>query len=61
MVRQAEENFALANGRFQAGIGTSVERTDAQVLLTNARTSQIQALYDYKVDEARLEKAMGRP
>jgi len=61
VVRQAEENFALANGRFQAGIGTSVERTDAQVLLTNARTSQIQALYDYKVDEARLEKAMGRP
>lgn len=61
VVRQAEENFALANGRFQAGIGTSVERTDAQVLLTNARTQQIQALYDYKVDEARLEKAMGRP
>ena len=60
VVRQAEENLALANGRFQAGIGTSVERTDAQVLLTNARTSQIQALYDYKVDQARLEKAMGR-
>lgn len=61
VVRQAEENFALANGRFQAGIGASVERTDSQVLLTNARTQQIQALYDYKVAEARLEKAMGRP
>jgi outer membrane protein TolC len=61
VVRQAEENLALANGRFQAGIGNSVERTDAQVLLTNAKTSQIQALYDYKTDEARLEKAMGRP
>lgn len=61
VVRQAEENLALANGRFQAGIGNSVERTDAQVLLTNARTQQIQALYDYKVDEAHLEKAMGRP
>lgn len=61
VVRQAEENFALANGRFQAGIATSVERTDAQVLLTNARTQQIQALYDYKVAEAHLEKAIGRP
>jgi len=60
VVRQAEENLALANGRFQAGVATSVERTDAQVSLTNAKTSQIQALYDYKVDEARLEKAMGR-
>lgn len=61
VVRQAEENLALANGRFQAGVATSVERTDAQVSLTNAKTSHIQALYDYKVDEARLEKAMGRP
>jgi TolC family type I secretion outer membrane protein len=60
VVRQAEENFDLANGRFQAGVGTSVERTDAQVLLTNAKTSQIQALYDYRVAEAQLLKAMGR-
>ncbi len=60
VVRQAEENFDLANGRFQAGVGTSVERTDAQVLLTNAKTSQVQALYDYRVAEARLQKAMGR-
>jgi outer membrane protein TolC len=37
-----------------------VERTDAQVLLTNAKTSQIQALYDYRVAEAQLLKAMGR-
>ncbi|MBI3804522.1 MAG: TolC family protein [Nitrospirae bacterium] len=61
VVRQAEENLELANGRFQAGVGTSVERTDAQVLLTNAKTTQIQSLYDYKVAVAHLEKAMGRP
>lgn len=60
VVRQAEENLALANGRFQAGVGTSVERTDAQVLLSNAKTSRIQALYDYRVAVARLERAMGR-
>jgi outer membrane protein TolC len=60
VVRQAEENLALANGRFQAGLGTSVERTDAQVQLANAKTSQIQAMYDYRVAEARLQKAMGR-
>jgi len=60
VVRQAEENLDLANGRFQAGVGTTVEQTDAQVLLTNAKTSQVQALYDYRVAEAQLQKAMGR-
>lgn len=60
VVRQAEENLELANGRFQVGVGNSVERTDAQVLLTDAKTSQIRALYDYTVAEARLEKAVGR-
>ncbi|HTN44069.1 MAG TPA: TolC family protein [Nitrospiria bacterium] len=60
VVRQAEENLDLANGRFQAGVGTTVEQTDAQVLLTNAKTSQVQALYDYRVAESQLQKAMGR-
>ncbi len=60
VVRQAEENLALANGRFQAGVGASLERTDAQVQLTNAKTAQIQALYDYRVDHAQIEKAVGR-
>jgi outer membrane protein TolC len=60
VVRQAQENLDLANGRFQAGIGTSIEQTDAQVLLANAKTSRIQALFDYRVAAAALEKAMGR-
>jgi len=60
VVRQAQENLDLANGRFQAGIGTSLEQTDAQVLLANAKTSRIQALFDYRVAAAALEKAMGR-
>jgi outer membrane protein TolC len=60
VVRQAEENLDLANGRFQAGVGTTVEQTDAQVLLTNAKTSRVQALYDYRVALAQLQKAMGR-
>jgi outer membrane protein len=60
VVRQAQENLDLANGRFQAGVGTSIEQTDAQVLLTNAKTAQIQALFDDRVAAAALEKAMGR-
>ena len=60
VVHQAEENLSLANGRFQAGVGGSVERTDAQILLTQAKTSRSQAQYDYRVAEAILEKVMGR-
>lgn len=60
VVRQAQENLDLANGRFQAGVGTSIEQTDAQVTLANAKTARVQALFDYRVAAAALEKAMGR-
>ena len=58
-VKQAEENLELANGRYAAGVGHPIEVTDAQVGLINAKLSHIQALYDYKVALANLEKAMG--
>jgi outer membrane protein len=58
-VKQAEENFEIANGRYTAGVGNPIEVTDAEVLLANAKLSYIQALYNYKVSQANLEKAMG--
>lgn len=58
-VQQATENFEIANGRYAAGVGNPIEVTDAEVLLANAKTSYNQALYDYKVARASLEKAMG--
>ncbi len=58
-VRQATENLEIADGRYAAGVGSPIEVTDAQVALTNAKTSYIQALYNYKIAEASLEKAMG--
>jgi TolC family type I secretion outer membrane protein len=58
-VRQAEENLDLAHGRYAAGVGNPIEVTDAQVAYSNAKTAYIQALYDYKVAQASLEKAMG--
>ncbi|MFA4916092.1 MAG: TolC family protein [Syntrophales bacterium] len=58
-VKQAEENFEIANGRYAAGVGNPIEVTDAEVALSNAKASYIQALYDYKVAQASLEKAMG--
>lgn len=58
-VKQATENFEIANGRYAAGVGNPIEVADAEVLLANARTAYNQALYDYKVARATLEKAMG--
>ncbi len=58
-VKQAKENLDIANGRYAAGVGNPIEVTDAEVLLTNAKTSYIQALYDYRVAVATIEKAMG--
>ena len=57
--KQATENLDIANGRYSAGVGSPVEVTDAQVAYTNAKTTYIQALSDYKVAQASLEKAMG--
>ena len=55
----AQENYDLASGRYQVGVGSPLEITDAEVSLATARANNIQALYNYKVAEARIEKAMG--
>jgi outer membrane protein TolC len=58
-VSQAQENFDLAKGRYQVGVGSPLEITDAEVSLANARANYIQALYNYKIAESRIDKAMG--
>lgn len=58
-VQQAEENYAIAKGRYEAGVGNPIEETDALVALSNAKTSLIAALADCKIAEASLLRAMG--
>ncbi len=57
----ARENLRLAWGRYQAGIGTIIEFTDAQVQFSQADLNFVQALYNYRVYEAQLDKAVGKP
>ncbi|MDP2645301.1 MAG: TolC family protein [Desulfobacterales bacterium] len=59
-IDQAQENYNLASGRYQVGAGQTLEINDAEVLLANARANHINALYDYKTAQARIEKAMGQ-
>jgi TolC family type I secretion outer membrane protein len=56
---QAEEALRLATSRYEAGTGTQLDVLNAQTALTEARTTQIQALRDYAVARARLERAIG--
>ena len=58
-VQQAQENVDIANGRYAAGVGNPIEVTDANTGLSNARTNLIQALANYKIARASLEKSMG--
>ncbi|MBM4286253.1 MAG: TolC family protein, partial [Deltaproteobacteria bacterium] len=56
----AQENLRLAQGRYQAGVGSIIEVTDALVQFARADLKYVQALYDYRISEARLDKAVGR-
>src|SRR5438876_5035342 len=60
LVVSAQENFRLAQGRFDAGVGTILELTDAQLALTQAQNTESQALADYRIALARLDRAVGR-
>ncbi|HSE91099.1 MAG TPA: TolC family protein [Candidatus Binatia bacterium] len=56
----SKENLDLANGRYQVGVGSIIEATDAQTLYTEAQTTYIRTLYDYKIAEAQFIRAIGQ-
>lgn len=57
---QARESYRLARVRYDAGVSTLVEVSDAQAALTQAENNQVNALYNYNAARARLDKAVGR-
>lgn len=59
LLEQAEENLRLANGEYAAGVGTPIEVADAQLSLSNAQITRIQALSDYNGFLIRLQRSMG--
>jgi outer membrane protein TolC len=60
-VGQAEEALKIAKARYESGQATNLDVLDAQLALTQAQTNRIQAVHDYLVSLARLEKAVGQP
>ena len=60
-VSQAEEDYRIAQLRYQAGVGTNTDVLDAQVALTDAQTNYLQSVYDYNISKTNLETAIGVP
>ncbi len=59
-VSQAEESVRIATIQFENGIITTVELTDTQLALMQAKVNRLQAQHDYVVGLAKLEKAIGQ-
>jgi outer membrane protein len=63
---QAQAAFELARIRYNTGVSTRpgvsplIEVSDAQVALTTAEQNQVNALYDYNVARAQLDRGVGR-
>lgn len=60
-VAAADENKLLAEGRYQEGVGSMIEVTDAQAQALDAQTANIRAKFDYYLALARLDRAVGKP
>jgi outer membrane protein TolC len=59
LVRQAEENLTLAEGRYEMGVGNVLEVADALLAFNSARVSHFQALHDYSTAVSDLEQTLG--
>jgi outer membrane protein TolC len=60
-IESARENLRLAQGRYDAGVGTILDLTSAQLSLSNAEADGVRALTDYRVGLAVLDRVVGRP
>lgn len=56
---QAEENFRIVREHYREHLATNTDVIDAQTLLTKTRTDYVNALSDYDMSYAGLERAMG--
>jgi outer membrane protein TolC len=58
-VEQAQESLRIAELNFSEGLATTLDISSAQAALSQAKTNYSQALYDYVMSLAELDKAMG--
>jgi outer membrane protein len=59
-VELAELGYKIARKRFESGVGTQLEVSNAEVNLAQARLNYLQAIYDYLIAMSDLEKLTGK-
>ena len=59
-VEQAERGYMISQKRYDTGAGTLLEMNDSELALTQAKLNFNQAIYDYMVAKADLEKVLGQ-
>ncbi|HNS09649.1 MAG TPA: TolC family protein [Candidatus Ozemobacteraceae bacterium] len=60
LVQQASESLHLAEGRYDAGLGSPLEITDARVEFARARGNHVVAMFDSLIAQAELDRVLGR-
>lgn len=58
-VKQAQENLEITKIRYEAGLATTVDVLDSQMLLTQNESASVQASFDYDLALVKLAKASG--
>lgn len=56
----AERGVDLANASYKAGVLNQIDVQDAELILYQSRLSYMQAIYDYQISKAELEKLLER-
>ena len=59
-VRQAEKAVAISSKRYEVGRGTILELNQSEVSETQAELTYVQSIYDYLVNKADLDYALGK-
>jgi outer membrane protein len=59
-VESARENLSLAEGEYKEGVGSIIQLTDAQTTFVTVEQNYIQALADFKISYAKLERTIGK-
>jgi len=59
-VKQAERGYTIAQKRYDTGAGTLLELNDSELALTQSKLNYNQAIYDYMVTKAELDKVLGK-
>ncbi|HXP79488.1 MAG TPA: TolC family protein [Verrucomicrobiae bacterium] len=60
LLDQTTQAFDLAKGRYQLGLSSIIELSQAQLNLTEAQVEQVSAQYDYESQTANLNYQLGR-